>query len=77
MKNETRLTSVKINIEVQNKFKHVCLENGMNFQKLVNRCLVLYLAKKEKNSIIVRRFKAPLWSWNNVKRNCHGIFTYI
>ena len=43
MKNETRLTSVKINIEVQNKFKHVCLENGMNFQKLVNRCLVLYL----------------------------------
>ena len=43
MKNETRLTSVKINIEVQNKFKHVCLENGMNFQKLVNRCLILYI----------------------------------
>ena len=43
MKTETKLTSVKINIEVQNKFKYVCLENGMNFQKLVNRCLVLYL----------------------------------
>jgi hypothetical protein len=43
MKTETKLTSVKINIEVQNKFKYICLENGMNFQKLVNRCLVLYL----------------------------------
>lgn len=43
MKHETKLTSVKVNIEVQNKFKYVCLENGMNFQKLVNRCLVLYL----------------------------------
>ena len=42
MKTETKLTSVKINIEVQNKFKYVCLENGMNFQKLVNRCLYLY-----------------------------------
>jgi len=43
MKQETKLTSVKVNVEVQNKFKYVCLENGMNFQKLVNRCLVLYL----------------------------------
>ena len=42
MKQETKLTSVKVNVEVQNKFKYVCLENGMNFQKLVNRCLVLY-----------------------------------
>ncbi len=43
MKQETKLTSVKVNVEVQNKFKYVCLENGMNFQKLVNRCLILYL----------------------------------
>jgi len=43
MKHETRLTSVKINVEAQNKFKHICLENGMNFQKLVNSCLILYL----------------------------------
>ncbi len=43
MKHETKLTSVKVNIQVQNKFKYVCLENGMNFQKLVNRCLILYL----------------------------------
>ncbi len=43
MKQQTKLTSVKVNIEVQNKFKYICLENGMNFQKLVNRCLILYL----------------------------------
>ena len=43
MKQETKLTSVKVNVEVQNKFKYICLENGMNFQKLVNRCLILYL----------------------------------
>ena len=47
MKTETKLTSVKINIEVQNKFKYICLENGMNFQKLVNRALYLYNSDKK------------------------------
>mgnify|MGYP003122909893 FL=1 len=40
MKHKTKLTSVKVDIEAQNKFKYICLENGMNFQKLVNRCLI-------------------------------------
>ena len=43
MKHKTKLTSVKVDIEAQNKFKYICLENGMNFQKLVNRCLILYI----------------------------------
>ena len=52
MKTETKLTSVKINIEVQNKFKYICLENEMNFQKLVNRCLLLYIEDRDfKNRI--------------------------
>ena len=37
-----KLTSVKVNISEQHKFKKICLENGMNFQKLVNRALFLY-----------------------------------
>ena len=44
MKKGTKVTSVKIDVEAQNKFKYVCLENGsMNFQTLVNRCLILYV----------------------------------
>ena len=44
MKKGTKLTSVKVDIEAQNKFKYICLENGvMNFQTLVNRCLILYV----------------------------------
>ena len=37
-----KLTSVKVCKEEQYMFKKICLENGMNFQKLVNRCLYLY-----------------------------------
>tara|TARA_Y100001963_G_scaffold144379_1_gene216426 strand:- start:142 stop:327 length:186 start_codon:yes stop_codon:yes gene_type:complete len=37
-----KLTSVKVDIKQQHNFKKVCLENGMNFQKLVNRALYLY-----------------------------------
>ena len=44
MKNETRLTSVKINIEVQNKFKHVCLDD-LEFKNKVDTA-GLYLIKK-------------------------------
>ena len=43
MKHKTKLTSVKVSIDAQNKFKYICLENAMNFQKLVNRCLILYI----------------------------------
>ncbi len=37
-----KLTSVKVCKIEQNAFKKICLDNGMNFQKLVNRCLYLY-----------------------------------
>jgi hypothetical protein len=37
-----KLTSVKVSKQEQHKFKKICLENGMNFQKLVNRSLFLY-----------------------------------
>ena len=47
MKESIKLTSVKVNVDAQNKFKYICLENGMNFQKLVNRCLVLYVKDKD------------------------------
>ena len=41
-----KLTSVKICRKEQHEFKKICLENGMNFQKLVNRCLHLYNTDK-------------------------------
>ena len=37
-----KLTSVKVCRNEQHIFKKICLENGMNFQKLVNRSLYLY-----------------------------------
>jgi hypothetical protein len=39
----TKLTSVKINIDLQQKFKIECVMGDMNLQKLVNRSLHLYL----------------------------------
>ena len=39
----TKLTSVKISIDLQKKFKVECIEGDMNMQKLVNRTLYLYL----------------------------------
>ena len=39
----TKLTSVKISVDLQKKFKMECIEEDMNMQKLVNRALYLYL----------------------------------
>jgi len=39
----TKLTSVKISVDLQKKFKVECIEGDMNMQKLVNRALFLYL----------------------------------
>jgi hypothetical protein len=39
---QVKLTSVKVCINEQHKFKRICLDNEMNFQKLVNRALYLY-----------------------------------
>ena len=41
-----KLTSVKVDKKEQHTFKKICLENGMNFQKLVNRALRLYNTDK-------------------------------
>ena len=41
-----KLKSVKVDIQEQPQFKRKCLENGMNFQKLVNRALHLYNTDK-------------------------------
>ena len=40
----TKLTSVKISIDLQKKFKMECIEEDINMQKLVNRSLYLYLS---------------------------------
>tara|TARA_R100000008_G_C3581579_1_gene168897 strand:+ start:46 stop:228 length:183 start_codon:yes stop_codon:yes gene_type:complete len=48
----TKLTSVKICIDLQKRFKKDCIEEDMNLQKLVNRALHLYLYDaKFKNKI--------------------------
>ena len=39
---KTKLTSVKILKDLYINFKHVCLDNDMNLQKLVNRSIFLY-----------------------------------
>ena len=47
-----KLTSVKVCKKEQHEFKKICLDNGMNFQRLVNRCLYLYNNdKKFRNNI--------------------------
>jgi hypothetical protein len=42
MKFQTKLTSVNVLEEVYKKFKLKTIENPINLQKLVNRCLDLY-----------------------------------
>ena len=47
-----KLTSVKVSVKEQHNFKKICLENGMNFQKLVNRSLFLYNTDEKFKEII-------------------------
>lgn len=42
MKVQTKLTSVNVIDDVYKKFKVTSVEESINFQKLVNRCLDLY-----------------------------------
>ncbi len=42
MRFQTKLTSVNVLEEVYKKFKLKTIENPINLQKLVNRCLDLY-----------------------------------
>ena len=39
---KTKLTSVKVLKDLYINFKHICLDNDMNLQKLVNRSIFLY-----------------------------------
>ena len=50
----TKLTSVKISIDLQKKFKMECIEGDMKLQKLVNRALHLYL----NDSTVKQKIKA-------------------
>ena len=47
MKHETKLTSVKILKSLYEQFKFKTVNSNMNLQKLVNRCVVLYINDKE------------------------------
>lgn len=41
---EKKLTSVHVNISDHNKFKHLCVEDKMTFQALVNAVLKKYVS---------------------------------
>ena len=43
IKSDIKLTSVKIVKDLYNSFKHVSLDDNINFQKLVNRSILLYV----------------------------------
>ena len=47
IKSEIKLTSVKIVKDLYNAFKHVSLDDNINLQKLVNRCILLYVEDKD------------------------------
>ena len=43
----TKLTSVKILSDLYINFKHICVEENMSLQKLVNRSIFLYVNDKD------------------------------
>tara|TARA_Y100001963_G_C6702816_1_gene410361 strand:- start:867 stop:1070 length:204 start_codon:yes stop_codon:yes gene_type:complete len=43
IKTDIKLTSVKIVKDLYNEFKHVSLDDNINLQQLVNRCVTLYV----------------------------------
>ena len=47
IKTETKLTSVKIVENLYNEFRHASLDNNINLQQLVNRCIMLYIEDEE------------------------------
>ena len=44
---KVKLTSVKIVNDLYSAFKHISLDDDINLQKLVNRCVVLYINDRE------------------------------
>tara|TARA_B100000214_G_C23468854_1_gene401762 strand:+ start:63 stop:266 length:204 start_codon:yes stop_codon:yes gene_type:complete len=47
IKSKIKLTSVKIVDDLYRDFKHVSFDENVNLQKLVNRCMLLYVEDEE------------------------------
>ena len=47
IKTDIKLTSVKLVKDLYDKFKHISLDDNINLQQLVNRCVILYLKDDE------------------------------
>lgn len=47
IKTDIKLTSVKIVKDLYNDFKHVSLDDNINLQQLVNRCVTLYIKDED------------------------------
>ena len=47
MKKDMTLTSVKIQSELFDEFKIVCVRHKFSFQKLADRCVHLYLTNED------------------------------
>jgi len=59
MKQDEKLTSVKITQPLFDKFKMASLQNNFSFKKLADRAIYLYLTDKE--------FREKLHKQNNLK----------
>ena len=42
-----KLTSVKVIQDLYNDFQHACLDENITLQKLVNRCMMLYISDEQ------------------------------
>ena len=46
-KTKLKLTSVKLIQDLYNEFKHASIDSDINLQKLVNRCVILYIEDED------------------------------
>ena len=47
IKTDIKLTSVKLVKDLYDQFKHISLDDNINLQQLVNRCVILYLKDED------------------------------
>ena len=47
IKTDIKLTSVKLVKNLYDQFKHISLDDNINLQQLVNRCVILYLKDED------------------------------
>jgi hypothetical protein len=59
MKQDEKLTSVKITQPLFDKFKMACLQDNFSFKKLADRAIFLYLTDKD--------FRQKVHKQNNLK----------